>query len=274
MLSFPLLIPLFLTPSVAYITKSKQAPSEYKKGYATQDKEPLGQKSICQTNCGLSGDNYGTGDMAPGVYAAAINPQMGGGADSCTPCGSCYSIINSGSPYCESGEQGCPVASGPSDQSGPQSIKIMIVNHCTDCSVVAGHFDINYSPGWDNPEIWWKQLPDRECRGSGGSSSSLDSVLDGGAINVDGNTTTLMPVKEAAKANPSQNGLLQNGGSATNVDNNTTALMPVKEAANANPSPLNGLLSQNGGNTGAGGNSRAPAPVAKARKGNCRRRAH
>lgn len=111
----------------------------------------------------------------------------------------------------------------------------MIVNHCIDCSQVEGHFDINYSPGWDNPEIWWKKLPDSECRtgGGGGSSSSLDSVLVGGAVNVDGNATALTPVKEA-KGGSSQNTLLVDGGST--------------------------------GNT-------TPAPVTKARKGSkCRRR--
>lgn len=81
------------------------------------------------------------------------------------------------------------VSTGPNDQEGPQEIKIMIVNHCLDCNKVnfrflrtpinnrkaqftneastikvEGHFDINNSPGWNNPQIWWKPLDASECR--------------------------------------------------------------------------------------------------------------
>ena len=54
--------------------------------------------------------------------------------------------------------------SGPADQGGPDEIKVIIMNHCTDCNKVAGHFDINTaSVGWDNQEIFWKQL-DSGCQ--------------------------------------------------------------------------------------------------------------
>ena len=68
-----------------------------------QDYEPVGQKSICNTNCQLAhpfATTSGPDPLPAGVFAAAINPALGGGPDSCAPCGSCYSIISSGAPYC------------------------------------------------------------------------------------------------------------------------------------------------------------------------------
>ncbi|KAL9027058.1 MAG: hypothetical protein Q9196_004359 [Gyalolechia fulgens] len=173
-----------------FISKLTAPPPGYQKGYATvsshlfpprcpstgiycsrtwffyqqQDHEPLGQKSICHTNCGLPGDNHGHSEMKEGVFAAAIGPQMGGAADNCGPCGGCYSLINSGSPYCTWDDPACPVSTGPDDQKGPSEIKVMIVNHCMDCGNVEGHFDINNSPEWNNPQIWWKALDPSECR--------------------------------------------------------------------------------------------------------------
>ncbi|KAL8714901.1 MAG: hypothetical protein Q9220_001414 [cf. Caloplaca sp. 1 TL-2023] len=93
--------------------------------------------------------------------------------------------MNSGSPYCESDDPNCAVASGPSSQDGPQEITIMIVNHCTECSKVEGHFDINNSPGWNNPEIWWKLVDPSLCRAGGSSSyhpvESAGTLLKSGA---------------------------------------------------------------------------------------------
>ena len=54
---------------------------------------------------------------------------------------------------------------GSNDQGGPDEIKVMITNHCSNCDEVAGHFDINAAPGgWDNPKIYWKQLDPSECQ--------------------------------------------------------------------------------------------------------------
>lgn len=166
--SFSLVATLLLSAyspfATAAIAKTPDAPPGYQKGYATQDFEPAGQKSICHTNCGLAGDNTGVPGMKPGVYAAAVGPDLGGAADNCGPCGGCYHIINSGNPYCTWDQSNCPVSTGPNDQDGASDIKVMIVNHCEDCNEVPGHFDINNSPGWNNPQIWWKALDPSECR--------------------------------------------------------------------------------------------------------------
>ena len=65
---------------------------------------------------------------------------------------------------------GCSVASGPDEQDGPSQIKILITNHCPDCSMISvdgqvqGHFDINNAPGgWNNPKIFYQQLDNSEC---------------------------------------------------------------------------------------------------------------
>ena len=59
---------------------------------------------------------------------------------------------------------------GSEEQDGPSQIKILITNHCPDCSMVTvdgliqGHFDINDAPGgWNNPKIYYMQLDDSEC---------------------------------------------------------------------------------------------------------------
>ncbi|KAI4089243.1 MAG: hypothetical protein LQ344_005538, partial [Seirophora lacunosa] len=182
-----------------------------------QDHEPVGQLSICHTNCGLAGSNRGSPDMAPGVYAAAVGPNLGGAADNCGPCGSCYSIINSGHSACQWDDPNCAyayhllfpllpispllpsvrdrrteavrtehdwlmtdsysVSTGPAAQSGTKEIKVMVVNHCMDCNKVDYHFDIHGSPGWDNPKIWWKPLDPSECRSGSSSSSSSTDIM-------------------------------------------------------------------------------------------------
>lgn len=79
-------------------------PDGYQVGLATQDYEPQGQQSICTTNCQLANPFTSTWGPTPfplGVFAAAINPTLGGAAEDCAPCGSCYSIVNSGNPYCD-----------------------------------------------------------------------------------------------------------------------------------------------------------------------------
>ncbi|KAL8970289.1 MAG: hypothetical protein Q9197_003886 [Variospora fuerteventurae] len=168
------LLSLSFSLTYAIIAQDSGPPAGYQEGYATQDMEPVGQLSICQTNCGLGGTNRGTPDMAQGVYAAAVGPNLGGASDNCGPCGSCYSIINSGQSYCQWDED-CPVAVGPGNQNGPKEIKIIVVNHCMDCDDVDYHFDIHGSPGWNNPKIWWKPLDASECRSGGGGSSPSSS---------------------------------------------------------------------------------------------------
>ena len=60
--------------------------------------------------------------------------------------------------------------SGPVVQTGPTQIKVLITNHCPDCSMVnvdgqvQGHFDINNAPsGWNNPKIFYQELDNSEC---------------------------------------------------------------------------------------------------------------
>ncbi|KAL8993741.1 MAG: hypothetical protein Q9169_006123 [Polycauliona sp. 2 TL-2023] len=132
-----LLLTACVSVTTASIQKTDSPPEGYSKGYATQDFEPVGQKSICHTNCGLPGDNAGIPGMKEGVYAAAVGPTLGGNSDNCGPCGGCYSVINSGNPYCKWDDPSCAVSTGPNDQEGPQEIKIMIVNHCMDCNKVS-----------------------------------------------------------------------------------------------------------------------------------------
>ncbi|KAL9009605.1 MAG: hypothetical protein Q9173_005379 [Seirophora scorigena] len=170
---------LFLSFSLTHASMAQDSgpPAGYQEGYATQDNEPVGQLSICHTNCGLAGTNRGTPDMAPGVYAAAVGPSLGGAADNCGPCGSCYSVINSGHSACQWNDPDCAVSTGPVAQSGTKEIKVMVVNHCMDCNKVDYHFDIHGSPGWDNPKIWWKPLDPSECRSGTSSSSSSSDIM-------------------------------------------------------------------------------------------------
>lgn len=69
--------------------------------------------------------------------------------------------------------QASRTASGSDVQNGPTEVKILITNHCPNCNEVNAdgspidHFDINDAPGgpsgWDNPRIYWQQLPDEDC---------------------------------------------------------------------------------------------------------------
>ncbi|MCJ1455819.1 hypothetical protein MMC28_006175 [Mycoblastus sanguinarius] len=139
-----------------------------------QDSEPYGQQSICTNTCILSNpipSTAGPDPLPDGVWAAAIGPLLGGGPTDCFPCGYCYSIIQSGEPYCNPDpyDPACGVASGPYEQDGVKSIKILITNHCPNCGETSYgqelvHFDINAAPdGWNNPKIYWKQLDPSEC---------------------------------------------------------------------------------------------------------------
>ena len=62
------------------------------------------------------------------------------------------------------------VPSGNEVQGGPSQIKVLITNHCPDCTMVSvdgqvqGHFDINNAPGgWDNPKIYYQQIDNSQC---------------------------------------------------------------------------------------------------------------
>ncbi|KAL8712492.1 MAG: hypothetical protein Q9220_003340 [cf. Caloplaca sp. 1 TL-2023] len=130
------------TKSYHPIPVDNKIPSGYKVGMATQDNEPKGQQSICTTNCKLAHPFPNTAGPSPlpkGVFAAAINPTLGGGSTDCHPCGSCYSIVQSGKPYCNPDpyDPKCGAPSGPVEQDGLKSIKILITNHCIDCDNVS-----------------------------------------------------------------------------------------------------------------------------------------
>ena len=65
---------------------------------------------------------------------------------------------------------GWSVPSGNEVQGGPSQIKVLITNHCPDCTMlnvdgqVQGHFDINQAPGgWDNPKIYYQQIDNSQC---------------------------------------------------------------------------------------------------------------
>ncbi|KAF6219215.1 hypothetical protein HO133_005040 [Letharia lupina] len=162
-------------PIAQQITPTTQ-PDGYQPGYSTQDWEPYGQQSACTINGGVCSaptplfpTTSGPDQLPYGVYAAAM---VGLGPDDCTVCGTCYSIINSGTPYCDPNGPACPtgIYSGNEEQDGPSQIKILITNHCPDCAMinvtgqVQGHFDINLAPGgWDNAKIYYMQLDDSEC---------------------------------------------------------------------------------------------------------------
>ena len=111
------------------ITPLDSPPAGYQTGFSTQDSESAGQQSICNTNCPglLSGGTTSgpKGGLAPGVFAAAINPAMGGGGDDCAPCGSCYSVINSGTPLCGWNATSCPYVKWP-----PSAIAISMLSWC------------------------------------------------------------------------------------------------------------------------------------------------
>lgn len=76
-----------------------------------QDWEPYGQQSACTINGGvcspptpLYNSTSGPNPLPNGVYAAAM---VGLGPDDCTVCGTCYSIISSGTPYCDPNGTAC-----------------------------------------------------------------------------------------------------------------------------------------------------------------------
>ncbi|CAD6581614.1 MAG: hypothetical protein ASARMPREDX12_000610 [Alectoria sarmentosa] len=164
-------------PIAQQITPNLNVPDGYQIGYATQDSEPLNQQSACTINGGVCSsptplyDSTAGPDLMPaGVYAAAI---VGLGPNDCTVCGTCYSIIQSGTPYCDPNGPACAspaIFSGNEEQDGPTQINVLITNHCPDCTMVSvdgqvqGHFDINNAPpGWDNPKIYYMQLADSAC---------------------------------------------------------------------------------------------------------------
>ena len=123
-----LALPLLKLATAQVIAADPNVPEGYQVGFATvspppilssprlcfprhptdflpqQDNEPTGQQSICNTNCQLANPfstTAGPTPLAPGVYAAAAPPSIGGGPTDCAPCGTCYSIIQSGTPYCQ-----------------------------------------------------------------------------------------------------------------------------------------------------------------------------
>lgn len=161
-------------PIAQQITPNLNVPEGFQVGYATQDWEPPNQQSACTINGGvctaptpLYNSTAGPDQMPAGVYAAAI---VGLGPDDCTVCGTCYSIIQSGTPYCDPNGPACAVSSGNEEQDGPSQINVLITNHCPNCTMinvdgqVQGHFDINNAPsGWDNPKIYYMQVDDSEC---------------------------------------------------------------------------------------------------------------
>ncbi|KAM0798660.1 hypothetical protein BDR22DRAFT_891060 [Usnea florida] len=156
------------------ITPNLDVPAGYQVGFATQDMEPAGQQSACTINGGVCSaptplypSTSGPDNLPAGVWAAAV---VGLGPDDCSVCGTCYSLISSGTPYCDPSSSSCAVPSGPEVQTGPSEIKVLIVNHCPNCSMmnvngqVQGHFDINnMNAGWNNPKIYYKQLDNSEC---------------------------------------------------------------------------------------------------------------
>ena len=117
-LSLSLLTLLLPAPALSQtIPVVSSPPAGYETGFSTQDHESPGQQSICNTNCpGLGalaaaagGTTSGPASGLPaGVYAAAINPAMGGGAADCGACGGCYELVNSRTPLCEADAGGCP----------------------------------------------------------------------------------------------------------------------------------------------------------------------
>ena len=105
-----------------------------------QDTEPVGQGSICTTSCPSSSFIQTTSTtIRPGTYSAAINSALGGGSSDCSPCGSCYNIINAGVPFCNPDlyDPSCGAPSGSKVQGGPSNITVLITNHCTDCKSVS-----------------------------------------------------------------------------------------------------------------------------------------
>lgn len=76
-----------------------------------QDWEPTGQQSactiggnVCRAPTPLFPSTAGPDQLPAGVYAAAM---VGLGPDDCTVCGTCYSIISSGTPYCDPNGPAC-----------------------------------------------------------------------------------------------------------------------------------------------------------------------
>ena len=85
--------------------------------HVQQDQEPLNQQSACTIGGGvctaptpLYPSTSGPAQLPDGVYAAAI---VGLGPTDCTVCGTCYSLISSGTPYCDPNGPPCKYASSP-----------------------------------------------------------------------------------------------------------------------------------------------------------------
>lgn len=161
--------------TMATITPNMTVPDGYQVGFATQDVEPFNQQSACTIDGGscsaptpLYPTTSGPDPLPDGVWAAAI---VGLGTNDCTVCGTCYSLISSGTPYCDpNNTTDCKTPSGNVEQDGPPQIKVVITNHCPNCSMVnvtgqvEGHFDINnMKAGWSNPRIYYQQIANEEC---------------------------------------------------------------------------------------------------------------
>lgn len=164
-------------PIAQKITPNLNVPDGYQVGFATQDQEPHNQQSACTINGGVCSaptplypTTAGPDRLPDGVYAAAV---VGMGPDDCSVCGTCYSIMSSGTPYCDpNAASSCnpETPSGNVEQDGPAQIKVLITNHCPDCSMAnatgqaQGHFDINnMTAGWSNPRVYYMQIGDGEC---------------------------------------------------------------------------------------------------------------
>ncbi|KAI4112491.1 MAG: hypothetical protein LQ345_006365 [Seirophora villosa] len=225
---------LFLSFSLTHadIAQDSGPPAGYQEGYATQDNEPVGQLSICHTNCGLAGSNRGSPDMAPGVYAAAVGPNLGGAADNCGPCGADRRTEAVRTEHDWLMTDSYRVSTGPAAQSGTKEIKVMVVNHCMDCDKVDYHFDIHGSPGWDNPKIWWKPLDPSECRSGSSSSSSSTDVMKS-AKNPTAGSSIMKSAKSPTGESSNINSLFNptEGSPGTNSGSNPTDGSPGTNSA-------------------------------------------
>ena len=131
--------------SSGVIPVQSSPPAGFQLASSTSDHESLSQQGPCTAcNVGISTIS-GPSNLGQGVFTSAGSPSIFGDNTQCGACGACYSVINTGAPFCT----GC----GGSTQTGPQNITLMITNSCTDCTPSATkgnfHFDILNAPqGW------------------------------------------------------------------------------------------------------------------------------